>query len=245
MATDEKSVSAKLIHLADTLVADFDLPDFLDVLLAHSSEVLDASAGGVMLTDPAGELQVLASTDERARLMELYELQRQDGPCLDAHLHGEMVGEGDLGTSSRWPQFTPYALRSGFRAAFAFPLRLRGTSIGALNLFRADPGDIPHEDLRVAQTLAHMATIGILQQRAVHEARTLAGHLQGALNSRVVIEQAKGIVAERRRCDIGDAFQLLRGHARYHNLTIRAVATAIVTRQLAADVLLASDGSAS
>lgn len=143
MSLDERAVNDTLIQLADTLVADFDLLDYLDVLLGRSSELLGAEAGGVMLTDERGELKVLASSDERARLMELYELQRQDGPCLDAHRLGTAVTEDDLQTSERWPEFRPYALDVGFRAAFAFPLRLRGEAIGALNVFRAHPGPHP------------------------------------------------------------------------------------------------------
>ena len=242
MATREGLVNDTLARLADTLVADFDLLDYLDLLLERSSVVLDAAAGGVMLADERGDLQVLASSDEPTRLMELYELERQDGPCLEAHRRGEAIAEGVLATSKRWPQFASYALQLGFQAAFAFPLRLRGESVGALNLFRRQSGGIPTEDLRVAQTLAHMAAIGILQQRAVRQAQRLSRELQGALNSRVVIEQAKGIVAERTGGEIGGAYQLLRWYARNHNLAIREVATAIVSRSLAVEDLLPEDG---
>ena len=242
MATREELVSDTLTRLADTLVADFDLLDYLDLLLERSSVVLDAAAGGVMLADEQGDLQVLASSDEPTRLMELYELQRQDGPCLEAHRRGEVVAEKALATTSSWPQFAPYALQLGFQAAFAFPLRLRGQSIGALNLFRRQSGDIPVEDLRVAQTLAHMAAIGILQQRAVRQAQRLSRELQGALNSRVVIEQAKGIVAEYTDGQLGEAYQLFRWYARNHNIAIREVATAIVSRSLAVEDLLSHEG---
>jgi GAF domain-containing protein len=232
MATHEQAVSDTLIHLADTLVDDFDLLDYLDVLLTHSSRVLGATAGGVMLADRDGELQVLASSDERTRLMELYELQRREGPCVEAHLRAQAVVEEDLTTSSRWPAFTPRALEAGFRAAFAYPLRLRGECIGALNLFRDEPGPIPATDHRVAQALAHMAAIGIVNQRALSRAHVVVEELQTALNSRVVLEQAKGIVAERTGADMGEAYQLVRWYARNHNLTIRSVAASIVTREL-------------
>lgn len=241
MATSDRAVSDTLIRLADTLVAEFDLLDYLDLLLASSSEVLGAGAGGVMLVDERGELQLLASSDEPTRLMELYELQRQEGPCLEAHRRAAPVIEEDLAKTTRWPAFAPYAVAAGFGAAFAFPLRLRGESIGALNLFRAEAGPIGEEEARIAQTLAHMAAIGIVHQRTVRQARTLARELQTALNSRVVLEQAKGVVAERAGVDMGQAYQLLRWHARNHNLTIREVATAVVSRELPVEVLRPAD----
>ena len=232
MATDQREVVATLVELADTLVSDYELLDYLDVLLERSGAVLGATAGGVMLTDRDGELQVLASTDERARLMELFELQRQEGPCVDAHHRGEPVIEHDLAASSRWSHFTPVALASGYRAAFAFPMRLRGAQIGALNLFRSEPGSVEAETLGAAQAFADMAAIGILQERAARQAQELAGQLQAALNSRIVLEQAKGVVAERTGSEMGQAYQLLRWHARNHNHTLRAVAAAIVAGEL-------------
>ncbi|MGI8876717.1 MAG: ANTAR domain-containing protein [Egibacteraceae bacterium] len=235
MATRETSLSATLIELADTLVSDYDLLDFLDLLLERSTGVVAASAGGVMLTNGKAELQVLASTDERMRLMELFELQRQEGPCVDSYRRGEQVVEDDLERSSRWPQFTPVAVQEGYRSAFAFPLRLRGEVIGALNIFRERPGPVEAADLHATQALADMATIGILQERAVREARQLAGHLQTALNSRVVIEQAKGILAERAGLTMGEAYQALRWYARNHNRRLREVAAAIVSSDLTAE----------
>jgi GAF domain-containing protein len=241
MVHGEHGVSDTLIQLADTLVADFDLLDYLDVLLVRSSEVLGAQAGGVMLAADAGGLQVLASSDEPTRLMELYELQRQDGPCIEAHRRGQVVVEHDLRACDRWPVFTPRAVEAGYGAVFAYPLRLRGHGIGALNLFRVDAGSVEPTHHRAAQAFAHMAAIGILQQRAVREARQLASQLQSALATRVVLEQAKGIVAEGTGAEMGEAYQLLRWHARNHNLTIRNVAAAVVNRDLAVEALRAPD----
>jgi GAF domain-containing protein len=237
VATYEQDVTATLVELADTLVSDFDLLDYLDVLLERSSAALDAAAGGVMLTDHHGDLQVLASTDEQMRLMELYELQRQEGPCIDAHRRGEAVVEPDLDATARWPQFTAEARERGYRAAFAFPMRLRGEQIGALNLFRTEPGSIDAQLVRATRAFADMAAIGILQERAVREGHELARQLQGALNSRIVLEQAKGIVAERAGCELGEAYQLLRWYARNHNRALRVVAAAVVSGDLSASDL--------
>jgi GAF domain-containing protein len=238
MAPDAARVSDTLVELADTLVTDYDLLEYLDHLLTRSVEILRADAGGVMLFngDPLiNALDLLACTDEQARVLELFELQRQEGPCVDSHRSGELVAVEDLARSDRWPNFTMVALARGYRAAYAFPLRLRGDVIGALNLFRAFPGAAMPDEIRAAQAFADMATIGILQQRATKEARDLAANLQTALNSRVVIEQAKGILAERLGVDMEQAYQTLRGYGRNHNLHLRAVAASVVGGDLTAE----------
>jgi GAF domain-containing protein len=236
--TDRQAeVTATLIQLADTLVTDYDLLDYLDLLLNRSASVLDAEAGGVMLSNARGELQVLASTDEPARLMELYELARQQGPSVECFRRGTQVIEEDLTVSERWPRFAPAAVVGGYRAAFSFPMRLRAKTIGALNLFRTEAGGVAVQDVRAAQAFAHMAAIGILQERAVRESRELAGQLQTALNSRVVIEQAKGVIADRGDLDMGEAYERLRGYARSNNLPLRGVAADIVARTLRVEEL--------
>jgi GAF domain-containing protein len=240
MPANTSDVAATLVELADTLVSDYDLLDYLDVLLGRSTSILGAVAGGVMLTDGESvdtRLNLLACTDEHTRVLELFELQRQEGPCWDSHRLGQPVVEEDLTRSERWPQFRPVALKSGYRAVYAFPLRLRGATIGALNLFRVQPGAVDDDEVRAAQAFADMATIGILQQRAVQHARDLAGQLQTALNSRVVIEQAKGIIAERLDCDVDEAFQTLRQFSRNNNLQLRSTAAALVAGELTPDVL--------
>jgi GAF domain-containing protein len=238
MATHAEEMAATLVELADTLVSDYDVLDYLDRLLEHSTAVLGAAAGGVMLTDDRDALQLLVSTDERSRVLELFELQRQEGPCVDSHRLGQLVVEEDLTRSSRWPQFANVAVERGYRAVYAFPMRLRGATIGALNLFRTQAGAIDASDVQAAQAYADMATIGILQQRAVREARTLAGHLQAALNSRIVIEQAKGVLAERLGYSVGEAYQALRWYARNHNLHLREVAATVVSGDLRAQAFL-------
>jgi GAF domain-containing protein len=243
MATDAQQVTATLVELADTLVSDYDVFDYLDRLLEHSTAALGAAAGGVMLTsrgDTAEHLDLLASTDERTRVLELFELQRQEGPCVDSYRLGAAVVEEDLDHTSRWPRFTPAALAGGYHAVYAFPLRLRGSVIGALNLFRTSAGAVATPDVRVAQAFADMATIGILQERGVREARELAAHLQTALNSRIVIEQAKGVIAERLNCSMDEAYQAMRWYARDRNIRLRGLAASVVAGDAVADDLVRS-----
>ena len=223
-------------------MSDYELPDYLDLLFARTTAVLGTTTGGVMLTDPAatdGPLQLLACTDENTRGIELFELQRQEGPCVDSHRLGTAVVAADLASSTeRWPRFAPVALAHGVRAVYAFPLRLRGSVIGALNLFRESPGPVDADDVLTAQAFADMATVGILQQRAVQEARDLAGQLQIALNSRVVIEQAKGMLAERLNFEMDQAYQALRWYGRNHNLHLRTVAGSVVAGTISAEELI-------
>jgi GAF domain-containing protein len=243
MATDAQQVSATLVELADTLVSDYDVFDYLDRLLERSTAALGAAAGGVMLAskgDTAEHLDLLACTDERARGLELFELQRQEGPCVDSYRLGVPVVEEDLARAQRWPRFTPIALERGYQAVYAFPMRLRGSVIGALNLFRTSTGAAASADIEVAQAFADMATIGILQERGMREARELAAHLQTALNTRIVIEQAKGVVAERLNCDMDQAYQALRWYARDRNIRLRTLAASVVVGDSVADELVRS-----
>jgi transcriptional regulator with GAF, ATPase, and Fis domain len=211
---DTELLSDTFIELADTMVADFDVIDFLHLLTDRSVALLAASAAGVMLADPRGELRVAAASSEEAGLLELFQLQNDQGPCLDCFRTGRPVTAGDLaGPDQRWPRFAQAAARSGFRTVQALPMRLRDQVIGALNLFHAGPGLLSPADLRIGQALADVATIGLLHERNVRRRETVAEQLQAALNSRVVIEQAKGKLAERLGIDMDRAFSMLRDHA--------------------------------
>jgi GAF domain-containing protein len=232
MVTRERQLAVTFIQLADTLVSDYDLLSLLDLLVDRSMAVVDADAGGVLLGDGNGGLRPLVSSDETTRMLELFELQNDEGPCIESYRRNGRVVQDDLARSARWPRFTPVALEGGYRSALAIPMRLRGDVIGALNLFRDRPGPVERADVDAAQAFADIATIGILQQRAVSDARQLAGQLQTALNSRVVLEQAKGVVAERAQMDIGDAYQVLRWYARNHNRHLRDVAAEVVSGAL-------------
>jgi GAF domain-containing protein len=225
----EAMLARALVDLADNLVSDFDVAELLIVLTDRCVDVLDVSAAGIMLASPAGDLRVMASSSEAMRLLELFELQAQEGPCLDCYTTGEPVLNVDLaGDDPRWPLFAERAMAAGFRSVHALPMRLRGAVLGALNMFNVDAGKIRPADVAAAQALADVATIAILQHRAALEAKLLNEQLNEALNTRIVIEQAKGMIAERRGIGMEAAFAALRDHARTHNLRLADVARDLV-----------------
>ena len=227
---DTDLLSDTFIELADTMVADFDVIEFLHLLTDRSVALLGASAAGVMLADPRGELRVAAASSEEAGLLELFQLQNDQGPCLECFRTGRAVTATDLaGPAPRWPRFAEAAVRSGFATVEALPMRLRDQVIGALNLFRAAPGGLDPADLRIAQALADVATIGLLHERNVRRRETVSEQLQAALNSRVIIEQAKGKLAERLGIDMDRAFAMLRDYARNTNQHLTDIARNFVT----------------
>jgi transcriptional regulator with GAF, ATPase, and Fis domain len=218
-----------LVELADTLIDDFDVIDFLQLLVDRCVELLDVDAAGLLLVDQHGQLQLIASSNEQVRLLELFQLQNDQGPCLDAFSTGAGVSHADLTTAgARWPRFAAAATDAGFRSVDAVPMRLRSDVIGALNLFGTRAGALDGTALRTARALVDVATIGLLQERAIRHREVLTQQLQTALNSRVVIEQAKGLIAERLRIDMDGAFAALRGYARGHNLKLSNVARAVI-----------------
>lgn len=233
--TRESVLARTLVELADTLVDDFDVVDLLLLLADRCVEVLDVQAAGIMLAAPDGQLRVMASSSEAMRVLELFEIQAQEGPCFDCYRTGQAVVNQDLETvNGRWPRFGPEALGAGFHSTHALPLRLRGSVIGALNLFRSGVGEMGPADIEVAQAFADVATIGILQHRAAREAQLVAQQLTYALNSRVILEQAKGMIAERLNLDMARSFAILRNHARNHNLLLGVVAQSVIDGSLAA-----------
>lgn len=234
----EASFVRTLVELADTLVADFDVLDLLVLLTDRCVDVFDLEAAGIMLAAPDGDLRLMASSSEAMRLLELFELQSKEGPCYDCFLTGLPVVNQDLASDAGlWPHFGPVALAAGFRTAHALPMRLRGTVIGVLNLFHTEPGEMNAAEIAGAQALADVATIAILQHRAVLEAQLVNEQLQGALNSRIVIEQAKGMVAEREGVSMEQAFTALRGYARKQNLRLGDVARSVIDGRLTASAL--------
>ncbi|MFJ2741670.1 GAF and ANTAR domain-containing protein [Streptomyces sp. NPDC087440] len=232
----EQKIAAAFVELADTLVDDFDVIDFLQRLAARCVELLDVSAAGLMLATPHGELQTAASSDERAWLLELLEIQHQEGPCLECYRSRSTVMPVSLDSTEtllRWPVFAPRAREYGFRSTYAIPLRLRETVIGALNLFTHTPRlSLPPGEVALAQALADAATIGILQQRTVRQSELVAGQLQSALTSRVRLEQAKGMLAERWTVSVDEAFESLRAYARREDRQLSEVALDIVVGKL-------------
>jgi transcriptional regulator with GAF, ATPase, and Fis domain len=227
---DAELLSDTFVDLADTMVADFDVIDFLHVLTDRSTALLGASAAGVLLADPRGQLRVAAASSEAAGVVELFQIQNDQGPCLDCFRNGRPVTAADLAVADQqWPRFAAAATAAGFYGVQALPMRLRNQVIGALNLFASEPGPFRPADLRVGQALADVATIGLLQERHLRRSETVAEQLQGALNSRVVIEQAKGKLAERYGLDMDQAFRLLREHARNTNQRLTDLARDFVS----------------
>jgi GAF domain-containing protein len=239
----QQRLSRTFVALADTLVADFDINDFLTMLAEETTELLDVAAVGVILRAHDGALRVAATSAHRAELLELFAVQTHDGPCIDCVESGQAVAVADLSTHrSRWPRFTAAAHECGYRSAYALPLRLRDDTVGALTLLNTAPGGVDDERTQLAQALADVATIGILQNRAVRHAGQLAEQLENALSSRVIIEQAKGILAERGRLGMDEAFARLRNHARRHGHRLTALATSVVDGDVNLDDVLRTPG---
>lgn len=224
-----------LVELAETFTGDFDVIDFLHGLCGRCVDLLSVDAAGVLLAHPGGGLQVVAGADEQPSMVELFQVQIEEGPALDAWRSGAPVSMPELvGAAGRWPRFAPQAFSTGFAAAHAIPMRLRDESIGVLSLLGKAPGELDADSLRAAKAMVDVATIGLLQARLVRRHEVLIEQLQSALTSRVAIEQAKGFVAERLGLEMADAFSVLRAYARSNKRRLTEVATAVVDR--AADV---------
>ena len=224
-------LAAIFVEVADTLVDEFDLLDFLHMLADRASMLVGTAPTGLMLADERGRLEFMAGSDENARLVELFQLQNVEGPCLDAFRSGRPVINVDLSTAvHRWPRFAARAAQVGLHSVHAFPLRLRSEVIGALAVFGDTVGgDFADEDVPVIQALADVATIALMQERAIRRSEVLTEQLQGALNSRIVIEQAKGALAQLHGVTVDEAFGRLRAYCRNHNRRLTEVADAIVT----------------
>jgi GAF domain-containing protein len=232
----EALLARTLVELADTLVDNFDVVELLTLLTDRCVEALHVSAAGLMLLAPEGDLRVVASSSEEMRLVELFELQSDEGPCPDSYRTGEPVLNQNLAEDNgRWPRFGPVALEAGFKSVHAVPMRLRGVIIGALNLFRAEEGALKKADVVAAQALADVATIAILQHRAVIQTHIVNEQVNYALNNRIMIEQAKGVLAERAGFDMEQAFSWLRRHARNHNLLLVDVAQSVMAGTVTPD----------
>ena len=244
MAARGDRLARTFVDVADTLVADFDIVDFLTVLTVRCVDLFDLAAAGLVLSDAGNGLRVAASSNDRMQLLELFELQYDEGPCLDSYRTGEPVRCDDLADAAgRWPAFVPEAASSGYASVYAVPMRLRNQIIGSLNLLGARTHALDDAGLVEAQALADVATIGILQHRAAAEQRLLAEQLQYALQSRILVEQAKGILAEYAQVDMDTAFAALRQYAREHNERLVDIADALAERRLRADAVLPGDRS--
>jgi GAF domain-containing protein len=229
----EERLNSVFVTLADTLVDDYDVIELLQTLVENCAEILECDAGGLMLADSEGRLQAVASTSEEARLVEVLQLEAGKGPCIDCFTTGEPVtaaGVDDL--RARWPEFADAAADGGFRSVHATPLRLRGKVLGAMNLFSSRDERLGERDIATARALTDIATIGILQERLIRESHLVTEQLQNALDSRVLIEQAKGVLSEALRISLDEAFDRLRDYARRNRLPLRTVAEGVATRFL-------------
>jgi transcriptional regulator with GAF, ATPase, and Fis domain len=240
----EDLIADTFVRIVDSLVDDFDIIDMLTGLTVGCVDLELATASGILLADEHAKLRVMAASNERAHLLELFQLQNDEGPCLEAFSKGEPVVHPNLSAAhDRWPRFAPEAVRAGFRSVHAFPLRLRTSVIGAMNLFSAERRDVGGPAAHLAQALADVASIAILQDQMIRQSDLRAGQLQHALDSRVAIEQAKGMVAERAHVDMDQAFTMLRTHARSSRLHLTAVALEVVEGTLALDEVAAATPS--
>ena len=232
-ATVDERMAQVFVELADTLVAGFDLMDFLHTLTERCVELLEVDAAGLLLADSGGALRLVAASTEQAKVVELFQIQNDQGPCVDCYRTGHVVAIGDLRSdpaTARWPQFATAATEVGFIGVHAIPMRLRDQVIGTLNLFRSIPDGLNPAAAVAGRALVDVATIGILQERAIHQQEVVAGQLQVALNSRVIIEQAKGILAERLQTTTDEAFLILRRYARDHNRPLTELAGDVIHR---------------
>ncbi|MFK8845159.1 ANTAR domain-containing protein [Streptomyces sp. Ac-502] len=238
--TREEQLLAAMVDAVDTLVDDFDLIDFLHQLCDRCNDLLDVTAVGVMLTDPDGRLQLIAASDEHTRLLELFALQTDQGPCVECHRSGTARLNISLlcpEHTAAFPQFAERARQTGFATTHALPMRLRQQTVGALNLFDAREQSLSTADVRVAQALADVATIAILQQRTIMFGNVERAQLRAALSSRIVIEQAKGVLAERWNTTLDDAFDALRRYARSHQLALTGLCRQLIDGALDTDAI--------
>ena len=227
----EQRLAEVFVEIADSLIDDFDVLDLLQRLTARCVELLDVSAAGILLADAQGELQVIAASDEHTRLLELFGQQHDQGPCVECFHSGEARVNIDLTrpeNAAAWPRFTPRARETGYSTTHAIPLRLRDRVVGALNLFQTATRHLTDDDIVLAQALADVATITIMQQRTLERSHIENAQLSGALHSRVLVEQAKGVLAERWDTSVDEAFQAMRGYARNHHLRLTDLARNIV-----------------
>jgi len=231
--TREKQLLQTFATLADTLVEGYDVVDLLQLLVDSCKDLLDTTAAAILLADPSGELDVVASTSEASRLVELIQLGAEAGPCVESFRTGKVISVPDIRLApDRWSGFRDGATVQGFASVHAIPMRLRENRIGTLNLLRETTGELDPQDQLTAQAFADVATIGILHERTLRESTLLTEQLERALGSRVVIEQAKGVVAHTRGVGVEEAFDRIRTYARSHRLGISQVASQIVDRSL-------------
>ena len=235
----EHEVIRAFVDLSNELVDDYDVVDMLVQLTAHAASLLDVSSAGLLLSDGGGALHLAASSSERTQHLEMFQLQQDEGPCLDCFHEGEPVVVPDLDEQEeRWPQFCAAARDVGFKSVHALPMRLRNTVLGTLGLFGEEVGSLDDDDLALAQALVHVASVAIVNERSATDRAVVNAQLQHALTSRIVVEQAKGVIAHGGNLEMDAAFAVLRRYARDHSRKLSDVAGEIVRRELAQDAVI-------
>jgi GAF domain-containing protein len=231
--TRERKVIGAFVNLSNELTGDYDVIDMLTTLTTDCAGLLDVTSAGLLLADEKGVLHLAASSSERTQHLETFQLQRDQGPCLDSYRTNDVVIVPDLPAEvGRWPQFARAADDAGFVSVHAVPMRLRKQSIGTLGLFGSTVGRLGQGDLELAQALAHVASVAIINEKAAGDREAVNAQLQHALTSRIALEQAKGILAQTGNLEMGDAFSVLRRYARDHGRKLSDVAAAVVDRRL-------------
>lgn len=244
--TRERAVSQAFVSLASSLATGCDVVDLLSVLTGDCARLLDVASAGVLLADRQEVLHVMAASSEDTRQVQVFQLQRAQGPCLDCYRDGSAVGVADLAKAGeRWPEFVPAARAAGYGSVHALPMRLAGSTLGTLGLFGAGAGALNADDLNLGQAFADVASVALVQDRASADRSVVTEQLQAALASRVVIEQAKGVLAQRGDLDMAQAFAVLRRYARDHNHGLTNVARAVVSRRVSVGRLLEHAGAQS
>lgn len=236
----ETQVLDAVVSLVDSLLVDFDVMDLLTELTERSAQLLDVAAAGFLLADPFDQLHMLAATTKQAHGLELFELQTEEGPCVECYGTGQPVSVADLGAAAeRWPRFVPAAADAGFASVHAVPMRAAGLVLGTLGLFGTHAGELSDADLLVAQTLAHIACVAILQGQAPTPT-TVMPQLRSALSSRIVVEQAKGFLREILDISVEDAFRLLRAYSHANGEHLTDVARRLMTDRHSRPVMIAA-----
>lgn len=235
----ERDIVRAFVDLSTELVNDYDMLEMLAQLTRNCASLLDVASAGLLLADPRGVLHLAAASSERTQELELIQLQRDEGPCLDCYRSGAAVTVPDMAAEqARWPQFSRAALGAGFKSVHAVPMKLRGNVLGALNLFGESVGRLDDSDLDLAQALAHVACVAIVNEKSASDHMTVNSQLQHALTSRIVLEQAKGVIANALGLEIDDAFMVLRGYARDHGRKLSEIAHEVVNRELRAETMV-------
>lgn len=239
-AARQTLTATTFVEIVDTLVGEFDVIDVLTSLTSRCVELLDAAAAGILLADSDGHLRVVGASNEQIQLLELFQVQNDEGPCLDCFRTGQVVLHSDLDDLSPWPLFSAECTDAGYASVCAVPLRLAAHTLGCLNLFMSEPGGLTDTDIALAQALADVASIAIVQDQAMRDATVREGHLQHALTSRIAIEQAKGMIAEHNQVDMDEAFVRLRTYARNNNHRLTELAEAVVAGTTAVSEITAA-----